>query len=116
MTDAFGRPEMRTHVGLVARRGAGTIARFAAIQEADIPLDTELGAAFEQEAQWCRSVANRPGTVVATAGMDPRHWRSVGVLLTDNAPTADDAGDWYEVGHLARPHLEALPGAIEPAG
>ncbi len=115
VTDAFGRPPIRTWVGLEARRGSGSEARFASIQEADLPVDTDLTDALAAEAAWCREVSTEPDVVVATAGLDAGSWRALRVVVTESEPDGKTPGTWYEVGHLAQPLLASL-GRGEAAG
>lgn len=108
VTDAFGRPPIRTWVGLEARRGPGSEARFASIRETDLPVDADLTDALAAEAAWCREVSAEPGVVVATAGLDAGNWRTLRVVVTEGEPDGRMPGPWYEVGHLAQPLLGSL--------
>jgi len=109
VTDAFGRPPIRSWTGLDARRGPGGEARFASIQEADVPVDADPTDALAAEASWCREVSAEPGVVVATAGLDAGNWRTLRVVVTECEPVGRMPGTWYEVGHLAQPLLASLP-------
>jgi hypothetical protein len=108
VTDAFGRPPIRTWVGLEARRGPGSEARFAALREADLPVDTDLTDALAAEAAWCRKVSAEPDVVVATAGLDSGNWRTLRIVVTESEPDGTRLGTWYEVGHLAQPLRASL--------
>jgi hypothetical protein len=109
VTDSFGRPEIQTMVGLDARRGRGKAARFAYKEAFDIPQDADLKLASDMEVERNRDIAGRPGTVASAIGLDTQNWRFTRIILSENAPTADQAGTGYEVLHLATPLLDTLP-------
>lgn len=109
VTDAFGRAPIETRFALDARKGNAHDARFATLEELDIPLDANLSAAFADEIERNQEVAERPGTVATAVGVDAQNWRFTRVLLSEHAPTGREAGTSYEILHLARPLLETLP-------
>jgi hypothetical protein len=96
---------------LDARRGRASDAHFIYKQELSIPIDADLTAAFAAEIARNREVAEQPGTVAALAGVDPQNWTFTRVLLSEREPTGEGDGVTYEVLHLAKPLLDALPSA-----
>ncbi|QQC67729.1 DUF4865 family protein [Paraburkholderia ginsengisoli] len=109
VTDMFGRASIRTRFALDACRGHGQQARFALAEEADIPVDADLSAAFASETERNRRIAAQPGTVAAVVGVDTQRWRFTRIVLTEGEPAASEGGTRYEVLHLARPLLDTLP-------
>jgi len=49
------------------------------------------------------------GLLVSAAGLDPRNWKFVRVLLSAAEPDASARGVAYQVAHLSRPLLDTLP-------
>jgi hypothetical protein len=111
VTDSFGRADIQTRFSLDARRGRANDARFIYKQELSIPLDADLTAAFAAEIARNRDVAEQAGTVAAIVGIDPQSWTFTRVLLSEKEPTGEGDAAAYEVLHLARPLLNALPAA-----
>jgi hypothetical protein len=108
VTDTFGRAEIQTRFALDARKGRATEARFAYIEELDIPLDADLTAAFVSEIERNSEVAGQDGTVASAVGIDTLNWKFTRVLLAANEPGGTDRGVAYEILHLARPLLHSL--------
>jgi hypothetical protein len=109
VTDSFGRPDIQTALALDARMGRGRVARFAYKEERDISRDANLSQVCAQEAERNRAVASEAATVAAAVAIDPREWRVILFVLSENEPTGDEQGAPYEVLYLARPLLETLP-------
>jgi hypothetical protein len=109
VTDTFGRAEIQTTFALDARRGNVRTARFAYKEAVDIPVDADLPQVCQVEIERNREIAARPGTVVATVGVDPQNWRFVRITISEDAPTGKEAGTSYEVGYFAAPLLDTLP-------
>jgi hypothetical protein len=109
VTDSFGRPRIDTRFALDARRGAGGVARFATRKDLILSHDADLTAAFAAEIARNREIAEGPGVVAAAVGVDARNWMFMRVLLSENEPSGDEGGEVYEILHLARPLLDALP-------
>jgi hypothetical protein len=118
VTDSFGRAQIETRLALDARRGSGREARFAALQEQDIPLDADLTSVFAAEIERVNEVARQPGAVAAAVGIDAERWTFTLVMLSGNEPDGREEGVVYQVLYLAQPLLAELPAAIgvrEPA-
>ncbi|MFT4117616.1 DUF4865 family protein [Bradyrhizobium sp.] len=111
VTDSFGRAEIQTRFALDARRGRAGIARFVYVDEQQIPIDADLTSAIAAEIERNRQIAERPGTVAAVVGIDPRAWSLTRIQLSEQEPTGDGPAVAYEVLHLARPLLDSLPSA-----
>lgn len=108
VTESFGRAEIQTRFALDARKGIGREARFAYREDHAIPLDADLTAVFAREIELNRALANRPGTVAATIGVDTANWTLTRVLLSEQEPSGNEEGTSYEILHLARPLLNTL--------
>lgn len=108
VTDSFGRADIETRFVLDARRGDGRVARFAFKEEVSIPLDDDLTTAFERTIARNRAAAMQPGTVAAAVGINPQNWTFTHFVLSENAPSGNEAGTGYEVLYLAQPLLETL--------
>lgn len=109
--DSFGRADIHTRVALDARRGPTAQARFAWIEDVALDPDADLAATLAREIARNREAAGAAGIVAATVGIDARDWTLRRVLLSEHAPASAPASTVYEVLHLARPLLDALPGA-----
>jgi hypothetical protein len=109
VTDAFGRAEIHTRFSLDARKGNGQEARFATMEECDIPLDADLTAVFAREIERNRELARQSGTVAATVGVDTGNWKLTRIRLSEHEPAQDEAGTSYQILYLAQPLLETLP-------
>jgi Domain of unknown function (DUF4865) len=109
VTDSFGRAAIETRVALDARRGRGREARFAYREQQDIPLDADLTSAFAAEIERNREIASQPGVVAAAVGLDTENWKFARILLSENEPSRGQSAIAYEILHLARPLLDALP-------
>jgi Domain of unknown function (DUF4865) len=109
VTDSFGRPAIETRVALDARKGPGREARFAYKQQQDIPLDADLAQVFAAEIAKNREVAELPGTVAATVGVDAQNWKLTRVLLSEQQPSGAAGEEAYQILHLAKPLLDTLP-------
>jgi hypothetical protein len=119
VTGTFGRPQIHTLLALDARRGAAQEARFVYMQEWDIAADADLPSVFASEAERSRKAAEHPGAVATVAGVDTLNWKLIRILLSANEPVGSEAGDAYQILHLARPLLDTLPqgaGAAATAG
>jgi hypothetical protein len=108
VTEPFGRAEIETFFALDAFRGKGDEARFLYKEHLDIPLDTDLTAAFAQEIELARERAIQPDVISAAVGLDPRNWRFVRILLSEAQPGADASGVAYQIVHLSHPLLDTL--------
>jgi hypothetical protein len=111
VTDSFGRAEIATRVVLDARKGCGGSARFAYREDIDIPVDADLTATFAQEIDRNRDLATHRGTIAAAIGVDTQNWKLTRLLLSENEPNDAAQGMSYQILHLARPLLDALPPA-----
>jgi hypothetical protein len=109
VNDSFGRPDIQTALALDARKGRGRVARFAYKAERDIPRDVDLPTFCAQEAERNLAVASEAASVAAAVAIDPRYWRVIHFVLSENEPTSGEQGAPYEVLYLARPLLETLP-------
>ena len=108
VTNSFGRAGIQARLALDARRGAAEAARFAYLDEVDIPADADLDATLAREIERNRDEAARPGTLAAAVSLDPLRWRLSRILLSENEPGARSAGTAYQILHLARPLLHTL--------
>ena len=107
VTDSFGRAEIQTGFALDARRGTAQHARFVFKEELPIPIDADLAAVLGAEIERNRVAAERPGSVAAVVGIDPRDWSLTRIMLTEKEPDPG-LGVAYEVLYLAHPGLDAL--------
>jgi hypothetical protein len=109
VTDPFGRAEIETRFALDARKGPGHEARFACMEDLDIPLDADLTAAFACEIGRNREISARSDTVAAAVGVDTRNWKFTRILLSTSEPEGNENTVAYQILHLARPLLDTLP-------
>lgn len=109
VTDPFGRAEIETFFALDAFRGKGDEARFLYREDLDIPLDADLTAAFAQEIELARERATQPDVISAVIGLDPRNWKFVRILLSEEEPRGSERGVACQIVHLSRPLLDTLP-------
>jgi Domain of unknown function (DUF4865) len=109
VTDLYGRAEIETFFALDAFGGKGGEARFLYWDDAGIPLDADLTAAFAQEIELARERAAQPDVISAVIGLDPRDWTFVRILLSEEEPRGNDLGVAYQIVHLSRPLLNTLP-------
>ncbi|HEY0218350.1 MAG TPA: DUF4865 family protein [Afipia sp.] len=103
VTDSFGRADIETFFALDAFRRKAGEARFLYRDDITIPLDADLTAAFAGEIEQARQRVAQPGIVAAVAGLDPRNWKFVRVLLSEDQLNANEAGVAYQIGHLSQP-------------
>ena len=116
ITDIYGRAEIDTFSALDAFRGEAGEARFLYRDDIAIPLDADLTDAFVREMELARERATQPDVVSAVVGLDPSNWRFVRVLLSEAEPHANAPGVAYQIAHLSRPLLDALPLAPANSG
>ena len=109
VTDIFGRADMETFFALDAFRGKAGEARFLYRDDIAIPVDADLTDAFAKEIELARQCATQPDVISAIVGLDPRNWKFVRVLLSEAEPDASTRGVAYQIAHLSRPLLDALP-------
>jgi hypothetical protein len=111
VTDSFGRAEIETRFALDARKGRAGNARFVYKEEQHISIDADLTSALAAEIERNRQIAERPDTVAAVVGIDPKSWTITRILLSEQEPTGEGRAVAYEVLHLAQPLLDTLPSA-----
>jgi hypothetical protein len=109
VTDSFGRAEVETFFALDAFRGKGNEARFLYRDDVAIPLDADLTEAFAAEVELARERSTQIGAIAAVVGLDPRNWKFVRVLLSEEEPNETERGTAYQIAHLSRPLLSTLP-------
>ena len=116
VSDRFGRAEIETRFALDARRGRGHQARFATTEDIDIPLDTDLAAAFAREIERNRKIAARSDMVAAAAlAWIPETGNSPVSCFQPASRTATRTAIAWQILHLARPLLDALPSGEDRA-
>jgi hypothetical protein len=111
VTDRFGRGEIETRFALDARKGPGHDARFATMEDLDIPPDADLTAAFAREIERNRQIAAQSDTVAATVGVDTQNWKFIRILISTNEPNGNENTVAHQILHLAQPLLDTLPRA-----
>jgi hypothetical protein len=109
VTDPFGRAEIETFFALDAFKGKGAGARFLYRDDLNIPLDADLTAAFAREIELARERATQPDVISAAVGLDPRNWKFVRILLSEEEPRGSERGVAHQIVHLAQPLLDTLP-------
>lgn len=109
VTDVIGRAEIETFFVLDAFRGKAGEARFLYRDDITIPLDADLTDAFAREIDLAREHATQPDVISAVVGLDPRNWKVVRVLLSDEHTDVSARGVSYQIAHLSRPLLDTLP-------
>ena len=115
----FGRPRVHQWFGAACHAGPAREADPAAASRRIGPIPASVDAAsdgrglaafIEREAEELRELAGRPGVHTAALAVDPTGWQLVRVLLwRDAVPDGEDATERYEVLHLSKPGLAALP-------
>lgn len=114
VTNSFGRAGIQSQVVLDARKGgAAAQARFALLDEFDIPADADLDEALRRETARNRDEAARPGTVAAAVSLDTQRWRFTRIRLSEGEPDAPAGGTLYQILHLAQPLLHTLAPSLE---
>jgi Domain of unknown function (DUF4865) len=108
VTDRFGRAEIETFFALDAFKGKGSEARFLYREDRDISPDADLTAAFAREIELARERATQPDVISAAVGLDPRNWKFVRILMSEEAPRGSERGVAHEIVHLSRPLLDTL--------
>lgn len=73
-----------------------------------MPIDADLTSALAAEIERNRQLAERPGTVAAVVGLDPKSWTITRILLSEQEPSGEERAVTYEVLHLAQPLLNSL--------
>lgn len=111
VTDSFGRAEIETRFALDARKGRAGNARFLYREDQPVPIDADLTSALAAEIERNRQLGERPGTVAAVVGLDPKSWTITRILLSEQEPSGEERAVTYEVLHLAQPLLNSLPSA-----
>jgi len=109
VTNSFGRPQVQTWLSLGAHRGTARKAHFAYMEEQEIAADADLPAVFARETERNRKASDQSGVLAAVAGVDTLNWKLVRILVSANEPSGSEAGDAYQILHLARPLLDSLP-------
>lgn len=104
--DSFGRPSVESWLPLDARAGASRTARAAWLRRSEHALDADADRAAVLAAQ-----AREPeaGVVATWSALDLAAWRIVRFTLLTDAHEPADGEAIYEVLHLAKPGLAALP-------
>ncbi len=113
VTDVIGRAEVETFFALDAFRGKGSEARFLYKDDISIPLDDDLTAAFAEEIELARERSTQPDVISAVAGLDPRSWKFVRILLSEAEPDTRERGVAHQIAHLSRPLLDVLPLGVQ---
>jgi hypothetical protein len=109
VTNSFGRPQIQTWLPLDAGRGTTQEARFVYMEEQNIPADADLPTVLARETQQNRKASEQFGVLAAVAGVDTLNWKLVRILVSANEPGGSEAGDAYQILHLAQPLLGSLP-------
>jgi Domain of unknown function (DUF4865) len=109
VTEPFGRADIETFFALDAFRGKGDEACFLYREDLDIPLDADLTTAFTREIELARERPIQPDVISAAVGLDPRNWKFVRILLSEEEPRGSERGIAYQIVHLSRPLLDTLP-------
>ena len=109
VTDVIGRAEVETFFALDAFRGKGSEARFLYKDDISISLDDDLTAAFAKEIALARERSTQPDVISAVVGLDPRNWKFVRILLSEEEARGSERGVAYQIAHLSRPLLNTLP-------
>lgn len=109
VTNSFGRPAIDIRLPIDVRRGPARDAKFAVIEEASVPLDTDPTEFLIEEAGRNRALAHRPEIVATVTALDTRDWRILRAVLAAEPTSALPGGTHYQVLHLARPNFDELP-------
>ena len=115
----FGRQVVHQWFGVACHAGPARAAtpmaatrRTSLIPSAVDAAPDGLGLAefVAREAEELQALAQRPGVHTAALAIDPSRWELVRFILWEDAVPADeDATERYEVLHVSRPELDALP-------
>jgi hypothetical protein len=106
----FGRPVVQHWTGLALERGPAhdAVPRVATRRLETLPVDRAPGPAIERALVELREQASSDGVHSAALALDARHWGLVRFALWEEAAPAG-AGERYEVLHVSKPELGALP-------
>ncbi|WP_310633128.1 DUF4865 family protein [Paraburkholderia sp.] len=114
VTKSFGRAPIQTQLAIDARRGTATTARFARLDEIDIPADANLHATLLHEIEQNRVEAGQRDVVARAISVDTLRWRITRLTLLDSVPETNEpnpqsgASTLFQVVHLAKPLLHTL--------
>lgn len=108
VTNSFGRPAIDVRIVLDARRGPADEARFAVVEDNDIPSDGDLAKVAAAEIEANRSFAVRTEVVATLVALDAARWRLKRVSLLSEPPHARQGVEIHQILHLARPLLDTL--------
>lgn len=104
---SFGRPRVETWLPLDARQGRGGSARTLYREESAIDSAADLGKVREEQRELNKATASNADIVAVVTVLDAHAWRLLRFTLASGELA--NAGQRYEVLHLARPGLAQLP-------
>jgi hypothetical protein len=110
LSQDFGRPVVRSWLGLAYQRGPefGTTPTAAVRQVLPVPADADPAELIERLLTALPTKADRPGVHSIAVAVDTTRWELV--TLTLGADPLDHLlGERYQVHHLSAPELTALP-------
>jgi hypothetical protein len=107
----FRGPAVEHWTGLAFERGPaiGTTPRQAVRCAWRLPSGEPPGRAVDEAVAELSDAAGRPGLHSAALAVDPRRWELLRFTLWQDAAPAEPGDERYEVLHLSRPGLDALP-------
>lgn len=115
----FGRQDVHQWFGVACHAGPARAADPVAASRRTSRIPSDVDAAADgrglaefvtREAEELRELAKRPGVHTAALAINPSQWELVRFIVWQDAVPADeDATERYEVLHVSRPELDALP-------
>jgi hypothetical protein len=111
LAEDFGRPVVEHWSGLGFERGPAVDEEpHAASRHARrLPPGADLPALVEDEIRHLAALATAPGLHSAALLLDPRRWELLRFTLWQDAAPEEPGAERFEVLHLSRPELAALP-------
>lgn len=111
----FGRPTVQTWVGGTSRVGSAEVegARHAVRRTTALAEDIDVVAATGEADRGLAAEMERPGTLLAAYGVDPRTWELVTFTLHEEHPGEVAPGaEIFQVLHVAAPEHRELPTTV----
>ena len=107
----FGRPIVRHWTGAAFERGAGfeAVPLAATRSLTAIAPDIDPAPVVARAAAGLAALSRTDGVHSAALAIDPQRWELLNFTMWAKAPPAEVVGQRYQVFHLSKPHMAALP-------
>lgn len=111
LAEDFGRPAVQHGTGLAFERGPAVdiTPRQASCSTWRLPFGEPPARAVGQAVVELTGAAGRPGVHSAALAIDPHRWELLRLTLWQDEAPPEPGAERYDVLHLSRPGLDALP-------